>query len=58
MTYPEALNIARGLIERDGTDNPEYTRGIVEFIADMFTSLDRFHAARKLTVARDLGVKL
>lgn len=55
-TYAEMIRAARGLIENDGTDNPEYARGIVELIADAFGVPGVYLADRKQCVAADLGV--
>jgi hypothetical protein len=60
--YDEAIVAARGLLAEQindpvGEANPEYTRGVVEIIADCF-GVGVFMDDRKARVARDIGVTL
>lgn len=52
--YQEALAVARGLVE-SSERNPEYERGIIELLADLFGKPGVFLSDRKDEVVRDLG---
>jgi len=57
--YPEALKTARALIEPEqiADVNVEYARGIVEFIADLYSEIPGdYTEERKRAVAADLGI--
>lgn len=51
--YSEALAIAFDLIETPGT-NPEYERGMVELLADLFPVTDMDTGERKEQIEQDL----
>lgn len=58
-TYKRAIAVASDLVE--GVDltnaaNREYTRGIVEFMADFFPQSASYMDERKAKVARDLAI--
>lgn len=60
MSYKVAIKVASDLIEGVDLTNPanrEYTRGIVEFMADYFPQRASFMDERKAKVARDLGIE-
>lgn len=61
MTYEQAIQVARDLIDPEGFDwsegsNREYVRGQVELLADMYAVPGVFMDERKGIVARDLGI--
>lgn len=62
-TYATALACARSLLaeqirDPEGEANPEYTRGVVEILADCFSLPGVWMDDRKQQVARDIGVQL
>jgi hypothetical protein len=59
--YTSAILAAQGLLAeqiRDpkGEANPEYTRGVVEAIAEIWPKIGVTTYTRKLEVARDIGL--